>query len=237
MTRYETYLIKWLSDQVKKTNTKGLIVGISGGIDSALVGALIKKACPNNSLGIIMPITPMHDIDDAKLVIEHLNLQSRHIDLTNAYQTIAQTLQVNSQLSLMNIKPRLRMLSLYALAQELNYLVVGTDNAAEWFLGYFTKYGDGGVDLAPIIHLTKHEVKIMAKNFNLPQQIIDKVPSAGLFPGQTDEAELGFSYDMVDKYLKHEKIPLAIKHKIEAQSHKSAHKRQPILIPLHPQKV
>ncbi len=236
MQKYQDYLISWLANQVKKTNTNGLIVGISGGIDSALVGALIKKACPNNSLGLIMPIGQMDDLDDAKLVIKNLDLQSKQIDLTKVYETMLKTLSIKSPIALMNIKPRLRMTTLYALAQELNYLVVGTDNRDEWFLGYFTKYGDGGVDLAPIIHLTKHEVKIMAKQLNICEKIINKVPSAGLFPGQTDESELGFTYDMVDKYLKNQAIPLEIKQKIEAQNTKTAHKRNPILVPLHPQK-
>ncbi len=235
--QYEDYLIKWLQDEVKKTNTKGLIVGISGGVDSALVGALIKKSFPNNSLGVIMPIQEMDDLEDAKLVIDHLNIESKIINLTTTYKHLVKTLKVESKMSLINIKPRLRMTTLYALAQELNYLVVGTDNADEWLLGYFTKYGDGGVDLLPIIHLTKKAVRQMAHSFKIPVKIINKIPSAGLFPGQTDEGELGFSYEMVDKYLQGKNIPATIKTKIEAQSVKTAHKRAPILTPLHPQKL
>lgn len=233
---YEQYLIKWLQDQNKKTKTNGFIVGISGGVDSALVGALIKKAMPKNSLGVIMPIGKMDDYEDAQMIIKHLDLTSQVVDLTKTFTQITKVLKVSSKSSLINIKPRLRMTTLYALAQELNYLVIGTDNADEWLLGYFTKYGDGGVDLLPIVHLTKNEVRKMAKSLNIPDKIINKVPSAGLFSGQTDEEELGFSYEMVDKYLKNEPIPDDIKHKIIAQSNKTAHKREPILSPLHLQK-
>ena len=183
-----------------------------------------------------MPIGKMDDYEDAQMIIKHLDLTSQVVDLTKTFTQITKVLKVSSKSSLINIKPRLRMTTLYALAQELNYLVIGTDNADEWLLGYFTKYGDGGVDLLPIVHLTKNEVRKMAKSLNIPDKIINKVPSAGLFSGQTDEEELGFSYEMVDKYLKNEPIPDDIKHKIIAQSNKTAHKREPILSPLHLQK-
>lgn len=234
--KYIAYLINWLQQTAHSANVKGFVIGISGGLDSAVVGALIKQAFPTTSLGVIMPIGKMVDFADAKLVVEHLDLNHQVIDLTNVYDSLTKVTSVTSQSALINIKPRLRMTTLYALAQENNYLVVGTGNAVEWALGYFTKYGDGGVDLLPLIHLNKAQVKQMAQLLNIPQSIIDKAPSAGLFPGQTDEKEWGFSYAMVDQYLANQAIPADIKQKIVTQNQRTHHKRAPILSPQRPQK-
>jgi NAD+ synthase len=125
----------------------------------------------------------------------------------------------------------LRMTMLYALAQEKKYLVLGTDNLAEWTLGYFTKYGDGGVDLLPLVNLLKKEVKEMAKIMKLPKIIYTKVSTAGLWEGQTDENELGFSYNEIDDYIIGKKINPIIKEKIEKQIKLTNHKRIKIPTP------
>ncbi len=132
-----------------------------------------------------------------------------------------------------NMRARLRMTTLYAVANNFGYLVVGTDNAAEWHTGYFTKYGDGGVDLVPLVHFTKGEVRELAKILGVPEEIINKAPSAGLWEGQTDENEMGTTYNMIDAYLKGEEIPEKDRTIIERLHAVSEHKRN---IAAHPPK-
>ena len=230
--KYFKYLVEWLKNEVEKANCEGVVVGLSGGVDSSVVAAIAKKAYPNNSLGIYLPIENMgQDLEDAKEVARFLKMDTIEVNLTNTYKSIEKVVKVKTKLARANMKPRLRMTALYAIAQENNYLVLGTDNAAEWILGYFTKYGDGGVDLLPIIHLTKGEVKDMARELNLPKVVWTKKPTAALWDGQTDEDELGFSYDQVDKYLKGETIESTIKTKIKKQINITKHKRKPLPIP------
>lgn len=236
MNKYQEYLVEWIRSEVNKANMKGVVVGMSGGVDSSVVATLAKKAFPNNSLGVFLPIGKMgSDFDDAKSVAEKIQIQTQLVDLTNSFEELKKATKVSAKLSIANIKPRLRMSALYALAQEYNYLVLGTDNAAEWILGYFTKYGDGGVDILPIVHLTKGEVKNMAKDMGLPEIIYTKAPSAALWDGQTDEEELGYSYDEIDKYLKGKEISESIKEQIENQIRLTNHKRNPLPIPKKPE--
>lgn len=224
---YKDYLVSWIQEEVKKANMKGVIIGISGGVDSAVVAALAKAAFPKTSLGLIMPTKKIdHHYKDAKNVAKNLKIKTQIINLSKAFETIKETTKLKNNLAIANIQPRLRMTTLYAFAQEHRLLVLGTDNAAEWLLGYFTKYGDGGVDLLPLIHLKKHEVKKMAELLNLPTNIYQKAPTADLWENQTDEKELGFTYDYVDQYLANKDIPEDIKTKIEHQNKITAHKRQ-----------
>ncbi|QBF34362.1 NAD(+) synthase [Mycoplasmopsis phocirhinis] len=199
---YCNYLIKWLQSRVKKAMANGLIVGVSGGIDSALVSALAKKAFPKNTLGVVMPIDSMElDLKDIQELVNNIDLEILTIDLKSTFEAIKFATNITNSMSISNIKPRLRMTTLYALAQQKNYLVVGTDNEDEIYIGYFTKYGDGGVDILPISRLLKNEVQLMASFLNVPDSIINKKPSAGLWVGQNDEDELGFSYNELDNYL------------------------------------
>ena len=233
MNNYSDYLVEWLKEIVKSTGQKGLIVGLSGGVDSSVVAALAKKAFPKNSLGVYMPIDNMgQDLIDAKLLAENIDIKTKEVNLTNSFVELAKVVGTKTKLATVNIKPRLRMAALYALAQENNYLVLGTDNKAEWILGYFTKYGDGGVDLLPIVHMTKGDVKKMAKELGLPEIVYTKKPTAALWEGQTDEEELGFSYEEVDKYILNKKIPFEIKEKIEKQIKMTKHKREALPSPM-----
>lgn len=237
MERKVDYLVNWLREQVEQAKVKGLVVGLSGGLDSALVANLIKRAVPEQSLAVIMPCeSQQEDLDHAEAVVSQTNINSLTIDLTDSYQNLYQTInhQIKTnatfneqfdQLARANLKARLRMATLYTIATNHQYLVVGTDNAAEWYTGYFTKYGDGGVDINPLVHLTKAEVKEMAEYLGVPEAITQKQPSAGLWEGQTDEAEMGTTYLYIDRYLKGEPIPDRDREIIERMHKRSEHKR------------
>lgn len=228
--------VEWLRERVQAAHAQGLVIGVSGGVDSAVVAGLCKRAFPDNSIGVILPAgsNPV-DREDALLITKTLSLKTIEVDLTEAHQGIltsvkdaltAQGYTFEERLSQGNLKARLRMSTLYTVANSLNYLVVGTDNAPESYTGYFTKYGDGGVDLLPISSLTKTEVRAWAAQLGLPDKIVNRVPTAGLWPGQTDEQEMGITYDLIDRYLLGEEVPEEVKEKIEKMHRQSEHKRQ-----------
>lgn len=230
-------IVTWLREQVEKSHTKGLVVGVSGGLDSAVVAFLMQRAFPNESLGVIMPLKSSdRDITHARSVVQACNINNMTVDLTATHDVLFQEIKRNvqtsdwndekEQIADANLRARLRMSTLYTIATNYNYLVVGTDNAAEWFTGYFTKYGDGGVDIQPIIDLTKGEVVELARYLGVPTEVIEKKPSADLWVGQTDEEELGTSYTYIDRYLRGEKIPDQDRKVIESLHERTAHKRQ-----------
>ncbi|PPE05227.1 NH(3)-dependent NAD(+) synthetase [Williamsoniiplasma lucivorax] len=230
LEKYLDYLVEWIRQAVKEAHADGVIVGVSGGIDSAVVAHLAKKAFPNNYLTVWMPINSSHqDWACQEILVEQNQFKCVTVDLLKSFKQMSKVLKKTgvelSDLALSNTKARLRMSTLYALGQSKKYLVLGTDNLDEWHIGYFTKYGDGGVDLVPIIHLLKREVKQAAKIFGVPDVIIDRPPTAGLWENQTDEAEIGFSYDDIDAYLIGKNNNPDLKKRIDAMHLTSEHKR------------
>lgn len=195
-------LVTWLKHKVKDTGCRGVVVGLSGGLDSAVTARLCQKAVGKNVLGLILPChSSPADLVDARFIAQKFKLKTKYIDLTKAFYTLCTILPRANLKTITNIKPRLRMLILYYFANKLNYLVVGTGNKSELMTGYFTKYGDGGADLLPLGGLLKTEVRLLVRHLGIPQRIIDKTPSAGLWRGQTDEKELGMSYTELDQLL------------------------------------
>lgn len=229
-------IAKWLNGKVFEANAKGIIFGLSGGIDSAVLAGLSKIAFPEDSLGLIMPChsNPV-DEEHALLVADSLDLKVEKVDLTETYDQLLQSLNLEgtNNLATANIKPRLRMITLYYYAQTHNYLVTGASNKSEIMVGYFTKHGDSGVDLLPLASFTKTEIREMARCLNIPKIIINKSPTAGLWENQTDEKEMGFGYDVLDNYIKKKTGPKDIVEKIDTMYRKSEHKRNfpPIYVP------
>ena len=220
-------LVEWLRDSVKEANCKGIVYGLSGGVDSAVIAALSKLAFGDESLAIMMPInSSFEDEIDAKLVIDKFNLNAIKVDLSRTYSEFVEVVEKgDNNMAYANVKPRLRMTTLYYYAQLKGYLVVGTSNKSEFTVGYFTKYGDSGSDLMPLVDFTKKEIFQLARYLEIPEKIIQKPPSAGLFEDQTDEDEMGFTYSDLEKYINNEKIDERIEEKINRMIKISEHKR------------
>ena len=207
---YESIISKiqeWINDYSKSANTDGIVVGISGGIDSAVTSALCANAIgKENVIGIGLPcFSNPQDLNDARTIADILGIKLVVLDLSSVfkeYLKISSPHIASNSMSEANLKARLRMMSCYFVGQSSgNYLVGGTGNRTELAIGYFTKYGDGGVDFEPIGGLYKCEVREIAKLLNIPERIINKPPSAGLWEGQTDEDEIGMKYDLIDEIL------------------------------------
>lgn len=233
-------MIEWLRFKVREAKVQGLVLGVSGGIDSAVVASLAVRAFPETSLGLILPChSSDEDVADAHLVCDTFGIHKLELNLDVPHQSIlraatqglsgfcaSDALTSNTRLTDANLRARLRMSTLYTVANFLQYLVVGTDNAAEVYTGYFTKYGDGGVDLLPLSQFTKREVRDLARVLGIPTQIIAKAPSAGLWVGQTDEAEMGVTYAEIDDFLEGKPVAPEARERIEYLHRISEHKRQ-----------
>jgi len=200
--------VKFIREQLEQAGAKGLVFGNSGGKDSALVGILCKKAC-DNTVGLIMPCCSEcnygDDLTDALMISNLFRIETRKVDLSKTAEATKKALEEATGLTKAaetNIAPRLRMTALYAVAGAENRLVAGTGNKSERHMGYFTKWGDGAFDFNPIADLTVTEIYEFLTYLDAPKRIIQKTPSAGLYDGQTDEAEMGVTYKAIDEYLK-----------------------------------
>jgi NAD+ synthase len=222
-------IVNWLLQQLQDSKTSGFILGLSGGLDSSVCAALILRAT-KNCLGLIIPIeSKTGDVEDASSFAAELGMQTAHLDLTSVYASMTKLLPTQDKVAYGNIKARLRMIVLYYYANLNNYLVCGTGNKTELMLGYFTKYGDGACDILPLGDLYKHEVRQIAETLKIPKAIIEKTPSAGLWRGQTDEGEIGFPYDQIDKTLAEidlGKISGICAEKLHKMIEKNVHKRR-----------
>ena len=195
-------IANWIKDEVRKAKKAGIVLGLSGGLDSAIVGALAKKALGDNVLGLILPCqSASEDIGFAGKVAKQFDIKTKTILLDKICDEFLKTNPVADKTAKANLKPRLRMTTLYYFANSLNYLVVGTGNKSEISVGYFTKYGDGGTDILPLGDLVKSEVRKLAAELGVSDEVIRRAPSAGLWEGQTDEGEMGITYKDLDKII------------------------------------
>lgn len=235
--RAADHIVGWLRERASEAGTLGAVVGVSGGVDSAAVAALCMRAFPKTTLGVILPChSEPRDTEDAKRTCEALGLPSTLVVLDAAYDALLAALGASGRhqehrLALANLKPRLRMTTLYYFANRMNRMVAGTGNRSEAYIGYFTKHGDGGVDVLPIAGLVKAEVRALAAHLGVPADVVERTPSAGLWPGQTDEGEMGLTYAVLDGYLLTGSAPPEARARIERMHAGSEHKRRTPPIP------
>jgi len=245
---YEEILRVFITERIKNAKANGAVIGLSGGIDSAVTVKLCADALGSDKvLALILPERDSNpqDVRDAKEFARSINVEHEIIDIDKSVAVFSSA--INNKVdrkALGNIKARSRMIVLYHFANTLGRLVVGTGNKSELLVGYFTKYGDGGADILPLGDLYKIQVYELAKSMGIPEKLIQKVPSAGLWKGQTDEGELKMSYAEMDKILHgfemgltpkeismNAKSPLKEVLKVQELVHRSAHKRKLPQIP------
>lgn len=228
-------LIKWIRNwfEINGNDCKA-VVGISGGIDSSVVSTLCVDALGRDRVvGVLMPNGEQKDINDALRIVNYLGIEYHIINIKDAVLAIEnevkKTLHYNwSTQSSINLPPRIRMSSLYAISQTLNGRVANTSNLSESYVGFDTRYGDSVGDFAPLFNLTKTEIKQIAKELNLPDEIVNKVPADGL-TGKSDEENFGFTYNVLDKYIRTGIIyDLNIKKKIDERHEKNLFKLYPM---------
>ena len=235
LKEYLLEIEEFLKKYLEESHCKAYVLGLSGGVDSSLVAAIARKALGKDKLfcyALDIDSNPA-DVEDAKKVAEELDLNLEVINLSKTYHSYLEDLNGKDfiRLTKSNLKVRMRMVALFAFAQEKSGLVLGTDNMDERYVGYFTKYGDGAADVLPIVYLTKQEVKEAAKLYGLSSLLANRVPSAGLFEGQTDETEMGVKYADLDNYLLGGKVKKSVEERIEYLHKISEHKRIPIPTP------
>lgn len=214
-------ILEWLEQYKEATRCRGVVLGISGGKDSTVVAMLAKKVWGDNVFGVLMPNGKQKDIDDALNIVKTLGIEHRIVNIETVYNSllhvvencieetpigrdfVANCLRVTDKAKT-NIPPRIRMATLYAIAQTLGYRVIGTGNASEAYIGWTTKWGDSAYDFNPIAHLTCTEVmslgELLANEFGLNKKYVTKTPSDGLC-GKTDEDSFGFTYATLDGYI------------------------------------
>lgn len=204
----EKIIVESIKTRVKKSGAKGGVVAFSGGVDSSLVLCLARKALGKNLIALIIPekgVTPEKDLRDAFKLVKKLKVDFEVLEINKFVKEFSEALKRGTkrekEYSVYNLKPRVRMIMNYMYANTLNYLVIGTSNKTELLLGYGTKYGDLAADIYPIGDLYKTQVWQIAEYVGIPTSIVKKVPSAGLWKGQTDEEEIGYTYNQIDSVL------------------------------------
>ncbi|WP_256761703.1 ammonia-dependent NAD(+) synthetase [Cohnella sp. WQ 127256] len=240
--------VNFLKEYVKQAGATGLLIAISGGVDSAVAVGLCKRATDELSqetgkeymtLGVFQPYGEQDDIDHSYEVAEAFNLEHKvETNIAEAVDEITleteyafKVLKIHRHISRGgkgNVKARTRMVIQYSLAFDLNLLVVGTDHASEALTGFFTKWGDGAVDITPLSSLNKRQVRELARRLGVPSSVIDKAPTAGLWEGQTDEDELGVTYEDNSSYLEGKEIEPKVREILEKRYLSTQHKRQAI---------
>jgi NAD+ synthase len=210
-------LTEWIRARVHEAGARGVVLGMSGGLDSSIAAVLCKRAFPDTTLGLILPcFSRREDVEHARLVAAHFGIETKEIDLSPIFTLLHEHLRAAAHteteraagggaedldMAAANLKPRLRMICLYYFANTRKYLVVGTGNKSELAIGYFTKYGDGAVDILPLGDVLKTEERTLAEELGIPPVIIEKPPTAGLWEGQTDEGEIGVRYADLDRII------------------------------------
>ena len=228
--------VAFIRQTLRTSGAKGIVYGNSGGKDSALTGILCKAACAD-TVGLILPCSSQRnfqqDKDDAMEVAKQFHIETRVVDLTPVrdaeLRQLTPAVMMLDETAAANIAPRLRMLTLYAVAANENRLVAGTGNASEAYMGYFTKWGDGACDFNPIADLTVTEVYEFLEYLGAPRCILEKEPSAALFDGQTDEGEMGITYREIDEFLLNGTASERNRDILQRYHSRSAHKRRPIV--------
>lgn len=236
---------RWMREQVAAANARGLVVGLSGDLNSAVVARLAQLASPSAALGVIFPCHDHpEDERDAELVANHFTLATARVDLSSAYDALVRDVQAaaygrpnvprapapppdpaGSRVPHANLLPRLRMTALYFFANSLTYLVAGTGNRSDLAIGAFTKHGEGAADLLPLGHLVQRDVRLLARELDVPAPILDRPPAPGRW---REGAATGFSYADLDRYLEQgpQAVAPAVAMQIERLARASEHKRQ-----------
>jgi len=201
-------ITRFIKDYVEKSKAKGIVLGLSGGVDSSTAAALSAMALGGDRvLGLMLPEKETYnptDIKHAKLVAEKFGIKTALIDITSTLEALQKSIPIfdpEDKLCKGNLKARTRMLYLYYYANKLNLIVCGSSDKSEVMIGYFTKWGDAAADISPLMDLYKTQVRMLAKHIGVPEEIVNKPPSPTLWPGQTAEEEIGLKYDVLDLIL------------------------------------
>ena len=208
VSRVKDACVDWIRDFFEKNGPDcNAIIGISGGKDSSVVAALCVEALGKDRVvGVLMPCGEQSDIDMAKCLVEHLGIRSVEVNIKNTVDALLAEIEEVTELTSqtrINLPPRVRMTTLYAISQSMNGRVANTCNLSEDWVGYSTRYGDAAGDFSPLANLTVTEVKQIGMELELPVKLVEKAPSDGLC-GKTDEDNLGFTYAMLDRYIREE---------------------------------
>ncbi|RLE39923.1 NAD(+) synthetase [Candidatus Woesearchaeota archaeon] len=243
----QTVISMFLQHHIELAGAKGVVVGMSGGLDSSVIAKLAVDALgPDKVLAVLMPesSTPDENMADARQMAEEWGIEVLDYNILPLVESFSDTLDIDNPESLGNVKSRSRMMILYHLARERKLLVLGTSNKSEFLTGYFTKWGDGASDICPLGDLYKTQVRKLAARIGVPEKIIERVPSGDLWEGQTDEEELRIDYETLDRILlgielgmsdidiiKSAEVPPGQVRHVRILVAKSVHKRRLGLIP------